>query len=436
MGTSWPKSRFCRTGNDSAKNKNGLRPWLVVALLVPVALLNYLDRQMLATMKGSLVADIPSLTNNAQWGFVLGCFKWTYAVLSPFGGFVADRFGKRWVICASLFVWSLVTWWTGHVTSYNELVVTRALMGISEAFYIPAALALIADVHTGATRSRAIGVHMAGIYLGQILGGFMGYVADSPEHGWRWAFSACGMIGVIYALPLLAFLHRSTASEAGRVASPEPPCAANNNSTRQLSILRTLFTNRNFLLLVCVFTLPAIAGWVVRDWMPEILRERFALGQGRAGVSAILYVQLASLTGALLGGGVADRWMRLTPRGRIYASALGMSLFLPALFAVGLAPTLSLAIGGLILFGLGQGAFDANNMPILCQIVRPEFRATGYGIMNAVSICFGGFGDWGFGVLRDRSISLGLIFGCFAAVGLLSVFVVLKIRPQEDTDLR
>jgi len=407
------------------------RPWLVVALLVPVALLNYLDRQMLATMKGSLVADIPSLTNNAQWGFVLGCFKWTYAVLSPFGGFIADRFGKRWVICASLFVWSVVTWWTGHVTSYHELVATRALMGVSEAFYIPAALALIADVHPGATRSRAIGVHMAGIYLGQILGGFMGYVADSPEHGWRWAFSTCGMIGVVYALPLLAFLHSGKA-EAAPVTTEktQASCVAHRSGERPR--LCALLRNRNFLLLICVFTLPAIAGWVVRDWMPEILREKFDLGQGKAGVSAILYVQLASLAGALLGGALADRWMRLTPRGRIYTSALGMTLFLPALFGVGLAPTLSLAIGGLIIFGLGQGFFDANNMPILCQIVRPEFRATGYGIMNAVSISFGGFGDWGFGVLRDRSISLGLIFGCFAAVALLSVFIVLRIKPQPQ----
>src|SRR6185436_18126136 len=113
------------------------RAWLVVALLFPVALLNYLDRQMLATMKSSMVADIPSIANKADWGFVLGCFKWTYAVLSPFGGFIADRFSKRYVIAGSLFVWSAVTWWTGHVTSFNELVAARAIMGISEAFYIP-----------------------------------------------------------------------------------------------------------------------------------------------------------------------------------------------------------------------------------------------------------------------------------------------------------
>src|SRR4051812_7658629 len=130
--------------------------WFVVALLFPVALLNYLDRQMLATMKASMVADLPSIANKADWGLVLGCFKWTYAALSPFGGYFADRIGKRYVIAASLFIWSVVTWWTGHVTSFHELVAARAVMGISEAFYIPAALALIADYHVGDTRSRAV----------------------------------------------------------------------------------------------------------------------------------------------------------------------------------------------------------------------------------------------------------------------------------------
>src|SRR6188768_4199812 len=135
--------------------------WLVVALLFPVALLNYLDRQMLATMKSSMVGDIPSIANKADWGFVLGCFKWTYAILSPFGGYMADRFSKRWVIGGSLFMWSLVTWWTGHVTTFDQLVAARAVMGISEAFYIPAALALITDYHFGNTKSRAVGLHQA-----------------------------------------------------------------------------------------------------------------------------------------------------------------------------------------------------------------------------------------------------------------------------------
>src|SRR5260221_5176321 len=148
--------------------------WLVVALLVPVALLNYLDRQLLASMKFSLMRDIPDIGREANWGAILALFKWVYAGLSPVGGYLADRYSPRHVIAASLFVWSAVTWTTGHVTTYEQLLVTRALMGISEAFYIPAALALIADFHTGRTRSRAVGLHQMGIYLGVIIGGFWG----------------------------------------------------------------------------------------------------------------------------------------------------------------------------------------------------------------------------------------------------------------------
>ncbi len=397
--------------------------WLVVVLLVPVALLNYLDRQMLATMKASMVGDIPSIANKADWGLILGCFKWTYAVLSPFGGYIADRFSRRWVIGGSLFLWSLVTWWTGHVTSFHELLAARAVMGISEAFYMPAALAFIAEYHLGATRSRAIGLHQVGIYSGQILGGFAGYLADAPDYGWRWAFSTCGMIGVIYALPLLTLLR-----------DPVSRTANGEDRTNQApgGVMRGLLGNRNFILLVLYFTLPAIAGWVVRDWMPEILREKFHLGQGKAGVSAILFVQVASIAGALLGGFLADRWARRTPRGRIFTSAIGMTLFLPALFSVGNAGTLPLAIAGLVVFGVGWGFFDCNNMPILAQIVRPELRATGYGLMNLVSISCGGLGDWGFGALRDQHVPLNLIFGAFAGVALLSVGIVLLIKPRDS----
>jgi MFS family permease len=283
-------------------------------------------------------------------------------------------------------------------------------MGMSEAFYIPAALALISDYHTGGTRSRATGLHQMGIYCGVILGGFTGYVADAPALGWRWMFNVTGLVGIIYAPILLMVLRDAPKSNTTSDVDNKPSV---------ITAVHELLTNKSFILLVMYFTLPALAGWVVRDWMPAILQKSFNISQGKAGVSATLYWQAAAIVSAFVGGWLADRWMRRTDRGRIYVSAIGMALIIPALFGVGNAPnlnSLSLAIASLVLFGIGWGFFDGNNMPILSQIVRPNLRATGYGLMNLVSISFGGFADVGFGALRDRNVPLNVIFGAFAAI--------------------
>ena len=406
----------------STQTKPSTYAWLVVALLVPVALLNYLDRQMLAAMKFSLMTDIPDIRSEANWGAILALFKWTYACLSPVGGYLSDRFSRRHVIAVSLVVWSAITWATGQVTTYDQLLLTRAVMGISEAFYIPAALALIADYHRGHTRSRAVGLHQMGMYVGVIIGGFSGYAADQPGLGWRWMFDICGLVGLVYAVPLFLMLRNAPPAEsASQPGGPSP-----------VQALRELLANRSFRLMVLYFTLPAMAGWIVRDWMPAILKTEFGIGQGQAGVSATLYWMVAAIFAALAGGWLADRWMRHTDRGRIYTSAIGMLVIVVAVVGVGYSPRtgmLSVAIGFLILFGLGWGLFDANNMPILCQITRPQLRATAYGLMNLVSISCGGLADWGFGLMRDAHLPLMASFGAFAGVALFSVALVLLIRP-------
>ena len=195
------------------------RAWLVVALLVPVALLNYLDRQMLASMKFSVMRDIPDIGCEANWGAILALFKWVYAFLSPVGGYLADRFSRRHVIAAACSSGRPSRGGPGTSRRTTGLLATRALMGISEAFYIPAALALIADFHAGPTRSRAVGLHQMGIYVGVIVGGFGGYAADHPSLGWRWAFDACGLVGMLYALPLYS-------------VPAEPPIEPNGQAAR------------------------------------------------------------------------------------------------------------------------------------------------------------------------------------------------------------
>lgn len=142
-------------------------PWLVVALLWIVALLNYMDRQMLSTMQEAMKADIAELNRAEAFGALMAVFLWIYGLVSPFAGIVADRISRRRLVIGSLFVWSGVTWLMGYASNFQELYMLRAVMGISEALYIPSALSLIADWHEGKSRSLAIGIHMTGLYVGQ-----------------------------------------------------------------------------------------------------------------------------------------------------------------------------------------------------------------------------------------------------------------------------
>lgn len=403
--------------------------WMVVGLLFPVALLNYLDRQLFSTMKASIVANIPDVVDgvqtamtNERFGSLMAVFLYVYGIFSPVGGYVADRFNRRWVIITSLAIWSAITWFTGHAKTYEQLYWARALMGLSEACYIPAALALISDFHTSQTRSRAVGYHQAGIYVGIILGGMGGYIADS-SYGWRAGFQWFGLMGVLYAAVLLLFL-RNAPRPQGVGAAEEPGVSIGSSA-------RVLLGTGAFILLVLYFTLPAMPGWVVKTWMPALLAETYHLAQGMAGLSATLWVTLASLGGVLLGGLLSDLWMRRTQRGRIYVSAIGMALCIPALFGIGYAPNLGVAIAFLVLYGLGYGFFDTNNMPILCQIVSPRLRATGYGLMNMVSIIVGGFAVQRVGAMRDAGAPPSAIFSVCAVAAAIAVVLVLLIRPRR-----
>jgi MFS transporter, Spinster family, sphingosine-1-phosphate transporter len=393
--------------------------WAVVALLWPVALLNYLDRQMVATVRASIRADIPTIGSDQAFGTLMATFMWVYAFLSPVGGFIADRFNRRWTILGSLFVWSVITYLTGHAHTYTQMLWLRGLMGVSEAFYIPAALALISDFHRGSTRARAVGLHQSGIYAGLALGGIGGYIAQASS--WRNSFSWFGAIGIFYSF-ILAFTLRDPDQTDGAVK--RPPVAIGGT-------LKALWFQPAFWILVIYFTLPAIAGWVTKNWLPTFLADTFKLKEGPAGLSATGYIQLASFAGVVLGGALADAWTKSTPRGRIYTSAIGTLLLVPALLGLGFAWSLPAAIGAMIVFGIGWGFFDCNNMPILCQIARPEHRATGYGFMNLVSISVGAGSTIVLGWMRDQGIPFSLAFTISAAVALFSAALILFLKPRS-----
>lgn len=395
------------------------RAWLIVGVLWVVAALNYLDRIMITTMRDSLTQAVPM--TDAQFGLLTSVFLWVYGLLSPFAGFLADRFNRSRLIVFSLLVWSLLTWLTGHARSFEQLVVVRALMGVSEAAYLPAALALIADYHRGSTRSLATGIHMTGLSVGTGLAGIGGWVAE--EHGWSAAFDVFGLFGIAYAVGLL-FVLRDPPRESGVMTS-------NADQPRLGQALASLFSSGPFLLLLAFWGLLALAGWAVMGWMPTFFKEQFKLDQGTAGISATSYLAVAMLLGKLVGGAWADRWSLTNERGRILVPAIGLFIAAPATLLVANTGMLALAIAGLSIYGFTRVFSDANLMPILCQVSDSRYRATGYGVLNMFSCIVGGLTVYIGGVLRDAQINVGTLFQCAAGGLLVCGALMVMVKPQQ-----
>lgn len=399
--------------------------WLVVALLWPVACLNYLDRLMITTMRDSLKADIAM--TDAQFGLLTSAFLWVYALLSPSAGYLADRFSRSRVIIGSLFAWSALTWLTGHARTFNELLAARALMGVSEACYIPAALALITDYHRGPTRSLATGLHMSGLYAGAALGGLGGVLAEHFK--WQSAFNLFGVVGIGYSMLLILTLRETRSADQPAALNSTPP-----EKVKLSSALAYLFRQRSFWPLLFYFGLLSIANWAIYGWLPTYMGQQFKLGQGAAGMSATAYIQVASFAGVLVGGAWADRWCRSTLRGRVFVPLIGFCAAGPALFLSSSTPTLVIAVAGLLVFGLARGFGDANNMPILCQITPARYRATGYGVLNFVACVLGGVMTYGAGALKDANVGLEKVFQFCAAGLVVAGLLLLLIKPNKELE--
>ena len=398
------------------------RAWLIVGLLWFVACLNYLDRVMITTMRGSLVAAIPM--TDAQFGLLTSVFLWVYGLLSPFTGYLADRFSRSRAIIVSLLVWSALTWLTGHAKTFEQLLVVRALMGVSEAIYIPAALALIADDHRGGTRSLATGIHMTGVSVGAGLGGLGGWLAE--RYGWNYAFILFGVIGVAYAVLLMFTLRDAPREDA------EIPAAA--ESGREVGFARalvSLFGCGPFYLMLGYWGVLGMAGWAVVGWLPSYLNEHFHLSQGVAGLSATGYLQTATLLGVLVGGVWADRWSRTNHRARILVPAIGLCLAAPAVFVMAQTGVLAVAIAALMLYGFGRNFTDANMMPALCLVVDPRYRATGYGVLNLFSCIIGGVSLYAGGALRDAHVNVNNLFMWSAAGILVCAGLMFMVKPSR-----
>lgn len=403
------------------KNKK-FYPWLVVALLWVVALLNYMDRQMLSTMQQAMGMDIVELQNAEAFGFLMSVFLWIYCVMSPVSGIIGDRLNRKWLIVGSLFVWSAVTLLMGFATTYNEILLLRALMGISEALYMPAALSLIADYHTGKSCSLAVGIHMTGLYVGQAVGGFGATVAAAWS--WHTAFLSFGLVGVVYSLVLILLLR-----DKGRTKA----VATNTQKESIWKAFPALFCTISFPVILFYFAVVSLPGWATKNWLPTLFANSLDIDMSQAGPMSTITIAISSFLGVIIGGILSDRWVKRNLRGRVYTSALGLSLTIPSLVLLGTSHSVVGVVSAGLLFGIGYGMFDTNNMPILCQFVSAKYRATAYGIMNMVGVAFGAIVTQLLGKLKDGGMDLGISFAFMGAVVAVSVLLqLLCLKPTTE----
>jgi ACS family D-galactonate transporter-like MFS transporter len=409
------------------KNKK-FYPWLVVALLWVVALLNYMDRQMLSTMQDAMKLDIVELQKAEAFGALMAVFLWIYGIVSPFAGVVADRVSRKKLVVGSLFVWSAVTYLMGYASDFTQLYWLRALMGVSEALYIPSALSLIADWHEGKSRSLAIGIHMTGLYVGQAVGGFGATIAAT--FSWHSTFYWFGIIGIAYSVVLALLLHDKPKAVDAVAASPNPATLMKKESLwRGLSVVLSTWA---FWVILIYFAVPSLPGWATKNWLPTLFADNLGLDMAQAGPMSTITIAASSFVGVLLGGVLSDKWVQRNIRGRIYTSAIGLGMTIPALVLLGFGHSVVAVVGAGMLFGIGFGMFDANNMPILCQIISAKYRATAYGIMNMVGVFAGAAVTQLLGKWTDGG-NLGMGFAVLGGIVIVALVLQLVcLRPTSD----
>lgn len=404
-----------------------LYPWIVVALLWGVALLNYMDRQMLSTMRDAMMVDIVELESATNFGRLMAVFLWVYGLISPFAGAFADRINRKGLIVGSLFVWSGVTFLMSYSTSFSQLYFLRAIMGISEAFYIPAALSLIADYHQDKTRSLAVGIHMTGFYIGQALGGFGATLAET--HSWESTFYIFGLIGIAYSIVLVIFLKDIDNREVETKVAVKK-CESFGGLFKGLS---ALLGNMAFWVILFYFAVPSLPGWAAKNWLPTLLASSLSISMEQAGPIATFTIAAASFIGVIAGGILSDKWVQNNVKGRVYTGAIGLGLMIPALFLLGFGNNLFFFLGGAVSLGLGWGMFDANNMPILCQFVSSRYRATSYGIMNMTGVFAGAYITGLLGKSMDAG-NLGRDFALLAILLLVVLVIQLQFLHPQTSD--
>ena len=403
--------------------------WRIVAMLWCISFFNYADRQAIFSVFPLLEREM-DLTP-VQLGLLGSGFAWVYGLASPLAGMIVDRARRKTVILGGLHAWSLICVATVLSRNFTHVFLFRAAEGLGETFYFPASTSLISDYHGGLTRSRALGLHQTAVYMGTIGGGFFaGLIAEA--YGWRWSFVVFGGLGILLGFALTRFLiepPRGAADVVGVVVA-QPFRAASTAEGRPEGLryerpplgfgdfLRLVGRTPTLLCLLGAFMCANFVAVVLLSWMPKFLYDRFHMGLAMAGLTATVFVQLASMAGAPVGGWFADLWRRQSPRGRMAVQTVGVLGGAPFVVLCGLTASVTTLVVSLTLWGFFKGLYDANIFASVFDVVPPDARGRAAGFMNMIGwLAGGGSAPVAIGLIAERA-SLG------AAMALASVVYV------------
>lgn len=406
--------------------------WWVVGMLWFICFLNYADRQTIFSVFPKLKEEFGF--DKVQLGLIGSAFMWLYAAGAPLAGFLGDRFRRKDLILGGCIFWSLITMLTGWCNRLWHFLTVRALEGIGETFYFPASTSLMSDYH-GKTRSRALGIHNSGVYLGTIAGGWLG-AWFAERMGWRAGFYFFGGAGIVLALLLYRFLRepeRGASDSSLQQPAPEPLALR--------EVRQAVFAKPAAWLLLGGFMCANFVAALFLTWTPTFLVEKFHFRLTSAGLSGSVFIHLASALSVPFGGWLADTWSQRNAGGRMLVQALGLLVGSVFVFQVGASPNAAFVLGMMACFGLCKGIYDANIFASIFDVVDPRARATAAGIMNTVGwsggalapVTVGFFAKHGSGATEMENMSRAISWCSvvyLAGAALLFAAAILLRRPK------
>jgi MFS family permease len=374
--------------------------WFVVAMLWCISFFNYADRQAIFSVLPLLEKEL--CLTVVQLGLLGSAFAWVYGLSGFFAGFVVDRISRKKAILGGLYAWSIICMATAWTRGFRALFILRAAEGLGETIYYPASMSMVSDYHGKETRSRAIGIHQTSVYAGTIAGGFFAGLIGQ-HYGWRWSFIVFGGLGILLGFALNRFLREPARGQADLAEIT----GASLTFGEFIQLLRRTPT---ILCLMGAFVCSNFVAMVLLTWMPKFLYDQFHMGLAVAGLTATIFVQLASVLGSITGGWLADFLRARTPRGRILVQAAGVLCGAPFVAWCGMTRSVMSLIIALTAWGFCKGMYDANIFASLFDVVRPEARGTAAGFLNSMGWLGGGGAApvlIGF-IARDHGLSAGI----------------------------